>query len=839
MPQLSHADNISLQLKWKHQFQFAGYYAALSQGYYQQEGLNVKLLEAQSAQKNIQTVLNGQAEYGVGTSNLLLERYAGKPVVVLGVIFQHSPFALITQADSTIHNIQDLAGKTIMKEEGASEIEALLQSAKLFQNQYQTIPHSFNTQDFEDRLVDAITVYSTDEPFILQKHGVPYRIFTPRSAGIDFYADNLYTTEQELKLHPKRVEAFMRASFKGWRYAMANPDEIIDILIKQYHADKSREALQFEASTMQSLMETSIIPPGYMYQKRWESIIQSFQSLGKLPQNFNIDGFLYVPQTTIWTSLWEWRWQILGYGIGLLLLMLILYNQSLRMMVKKRTYELLDSNHELNNIFNNMHEAIFHINTAGAFTRLSPAITHIMGYTPDALLTQTLQSYCLSTEKHQQLLNTYEQQTRLQDFKIQLKHKNGSHIWVSINAHKHINQQGMHLGIEGTLRDITLLQQAEDIILNEKHAAQKANADKTHFLATASHDLRQPLNALNLLLSALIQTKDTSNQHDILQQAYQSSQNLSELLTTLLDISQLDVHAIEASYQNIAVETVLQQISQEFQHQVKQKGLQWRVHQSQQNLYIKTDLVLLKRMLQNLLGNALKYTQTGGILLAVRPRKTCVYIEVWDTGCGIPKNQLDLIFTEFYQVNKQQNLGLGLGLSIVQRLSMILSHPISITSTLDQGSFFCIQIPLAPTTNTLHKLSIPSIDTHNIAAGLGVLIVDHHSHALDALAIWLQGWGCEIIRASSYPALMQDLQNQPYEVPDLIISEYHLDSPQTGTDLIHAVRKHFNQPIAAAITTTDSTLSTQNIALPSHTDFLLKPVQEQQLIALLHNISGD
>jgi len=557
--QLSYADNISLQLKWKHQFQFAGYYAALSQGYYQQEGLNVTLLEAKPSISPIQTVLNHSAEYGVGTSHLLLSRNTGKPVVVLGVIFQHSPFALVTQATANIQSIQDLRGKKIMLEEEKGEISALLQSNHLAPDQYLSLKHSFNIQDFQQGAIDAMSVYTTDEPFYLQKHGIPYHIFTPQSAGIDFYGDNLYTTEDEIKRHPKRVAAFMRASFKGWQYAMSHTDEIIDLLIHQYHVKKNRDALKFEASTMQALMQTPLIPPGYMYQKRWKDIVHTYQDLGKLPKNFSLDGFLYLPKNNLWDTIWQFRWQIFAYTLGLLLLSLALYNQTLRITVRKRT-----------------------------------------------------------------------------------------------------------------------------------HALHEANASKTRFLATASHDLRQPLNALNLFLSALIDNKSPEDHKRILQQAYQSSQNLSELLTTLLDISQLDAHAIKPNPSIISLANIFQEMTREFQQQAEQQGLQWRVHNNLTDAYIQTDHVLFNRILRNLISNALKYTQQGGILLAARQRQQHIQIEVWDTGCGIPKNKLQYIFTEFYQVHPHHT-GIGLGLSITQRLSKALHHPLTIRSTLGKGSCFSVQ----------------------------------------------------------------------------------------------------------------------------------------------------
>lgn len=291
-------ERVTLQLKWTHAFQFAGYYAAFEKGYYREAGLDVTIKAATPGLDVVQRVLAGAAEYGVGTSSLLLARHAGQPVVVLGVIFQHSPLVLVakTPADQRgLRGVHDLAGKRVMVEPQSEELIAYLRLEGLTKDRYRLLPHSFNTQDFIDGKVEAMSAYVSNEPFYLDRAGVSYQILTPRSGGIDFYGDNLFTTETELAEHPERVAAFREASLRGWHYAMQHPQEVIEWIVTRYAPEQSRDFLRFEAERMVPLLRPDLIELGYMYRGRWQHIAQTYAELGLLPQTVSLDGFLYEP----------------------------------------------------------------------------------------------------------------------------------------------------------------------------------------------------------------------------------------------------------------------------------------------------------------------------------------------------------------------------------------------------------------------------------------------------------------------------------------------------------------------------------------------------------------
>ena len=288
---------VRLQLKWRHQFQFAGYYAAIEKGYYRDVGLDVQLLEATEGEEPAKVVLHGGAEYGIATSDLVLYRSRGEPVVALAAIFQHSPYVLLTAGK--IDHLHDLIGRRLIVEPHADELMAYFRNEGISKERLTLLPHTFDPAALIDGKVDAMSGYSTDEPFFLQQANFPYKSFSPRAGGIDFYGDTLFTTEAELKRNPRRVAAFVEASLKGWAYALDHPDEIINVILSRYSQRHSRAHLAFEAEQTQRLIRHDIVELGYMNPGRWLHIAETYGELGMMPKGFSLDGFLRRPPEAV------------------------------------------------------------------------------------------------------------------------------------------------------------------------------------------------------------------------------------------------------------------------------------------------------------------------------------------------------------------------------------------------------------------------------------------------------------------------------------------------------------------------------------------------------------
>jgi ABC-type nitrate/sulfonate/bicarbonate transport system substrate-binding protein len=290
-------ERVRLQLKWRHQFQFAGYYAALHKGFYRDAGLDVQILEANEPSAPITAVLGAECEFGVFGTELLRFRAAGVPIVAVAAIFQHSPAIIAARTDRGILHVSDLAGKRLYMEPDAADLIVFLEmkgvQTNQFQNPFDRASHRFDVRQLIEGQVDAMYVYTTDELFPLTNANVPLVTFSPRQAGIDFYSDILFTTEQTIQRRPQMVQAFRKATIAGWDYAMDHPDEIIDLILTQYTKRHSREHLKAEAAQMGPLLETDIIEIGYMSQSRWKAIANTLDQAGMLQGPVDLDRFIY------------------------------------------------------------------------------------------------------------------------------------------------------------------------------------------------------------------------------------------------------------------------------------------------------------------------------------------------------------------------------------------------------------------------------------------------------------------------------------------------------------------------------------------------------------------
>ena len=286
-------ETVVLQLKWKHQFQFAGYYAALNQGYYEEVGLDVQVLEADDGVEPAQVVLDGDADFGIAASDLLLLHAKGEPVIALAAIYQHSPLVLLSITKRDVDNIHDLAGKPVMIEPHAAELLAYLEAEGISENALTRMPHNYDPEALMLNQVVAMSAYSTDEPFLLSEAGFEYQIFNPRASGIDFYGDTLFTTEKYIQDHPDQTNAFLDASLRGWKYALDHPEEMVDLIYNDYSQRHSKEHLLFEAERTKKLILPDVVEIGYMNPGRWQRIGEIYAEMNMISPEVNLNKFLY------------------------------------------------------------------------------------------------------------------------------------------------------------------------------------------------------------------------------------------------------------------------------------------------------------------------------------------------------------------------------------------------------------------------------------------------------------------------------------------------------------------------------------------------------------------
>ena len=316
-------DHVSLQLKWKHQFQFAGYYAALEKGFYRENGLDVEIREGGPDIDAMKAVEDGKADFGVCTTGVLLEKADAPPLVVLAVIFQHSPAVILVPHRAGIRAVSELRGHRLMDAPGSDDIAAMLKHEGVDYAALPRVDHSGDPRDLLSGKADAMVAYSTNEPYALEKVGTPYLLFAPRADGFDFYGDNLCTSKRQLLEHADRVDEFRAATLKGWAYALVHKEEIVDLIQRKYATQKSREALLFEAARTEPLIQPHLTSIGDQSSVRWKAIAKAYVDLGMLKEAKLPEGLLYGPDATEAGSqtllIWGMLATVVAFALGLIL----------------------------------------------------------------------------------------------------------------------------------------------------------------------------------------------------------------------------------------------------------------------------------------------------------------------------------------------------------------------------------------------------------------------------------------------------------------------------------------------------------------------------------------
>jgi len=372
----------------------------------------------------------------------------------------------------------------------------------------------------------------------------------------------------------------------------------------------------------------------------------------------------------------------------------------------------------------------------------------------------------------------------------------------------------------------------------QRDAAEQAYLAKTRFLAAASHDLRQPMQALSIFHELLRNEPQSARGADLLATAQQSADAMNMLLGALLDVSKLDAKVIQPDCRAFRVQNLLDEMAHEFATIAEHKGIRLRVRPC--SALVLSDPVLLGQVLRNLLSNAIRYTLSGRVLVACRRCQGQLRIGVFDTGIGIAEDQHAAIFAEFYQVGNEardRQQGIGLGLAIVERVVRLLGHPLSLRSTPGRGSCFAISAPLAAASE-LPSRPMPDADPIQVAgnlAGRRILMVDDDEAIRTGMADLLQGWGCKVMTAGSITDALIQVGNGDATI-DAIISDMGLPGLGTGIDAIAAVRQRHGERLPALLVTGDTSQAALQAANEAGLIVLHKPIKPARLRAALAEI---
>jgi len=369
------------------------------------------------------------------------------------------------------------------------------------------------------------------------------------------------------------------------------------------------------------------------------------------------------------------------------------------------------------------------------------------------------------------------------------------------------------------------------------HELQIANLSKSRFLAAASHDLRQPLHALNLFVAQLRLETDRTEQGRLAARIDTAVANMNELFNALLDISKLDAGALKPSISQFPIDSVVTRIASTFAATAHEKGLRLRVVRS--SAWVRSDAILLERILLNLVSNAIRYTPEGGVVVGCRRAGDRLRIAVCDSGFGIPADQQRNVFGEFFQLaadGRDRREGLGLGLAIVERLGALLEHPISVSSMVGKGSCFSVTVPIVPPAAISVDPPASLTALLDLLHGKLVVVIDDDALVLDGMGGLLKSWGCRVVTAVTDREAIASLGGN---LPDLIISDFRLHEGRSGIDVITALRNAFHVPIPAFLVSGDISSDSLREAQAGGLHLLHKPVSPMALRAVMSRLLKD
>lgn len=406
-----------------------------------------------------------------------------------------------------------------------------------------------------------------------------------------------------------------------------------------------------------------------------------------------------------------------------------------------------------------------------------------------------------------------------------------------------INLEGqIRLRTEELTETLNSLEQSNHQLKVAKESAETANLSKTRFLAAASHDLLQPLNAAHLMMSSLFEMQSSAESRQLARSVESSLNTIDDLLRSLLDISKLDAGVVRPNLKNFRLQELFNSLESDFAPLAQHKNLQLRFHPTRR--VVCSDKTLLRRVLQNLISNALRYTHEGGVIVGCRNVSGSIGLSVIDSGVGIEQSRFTRIFEEFHRGKLELmdgsgiREGIGLGLSIVERTVRTLGHQLKFDSKPEMGSIFQVILPEVQGVELREDTEITSMDVSRLQGVFEkkILVIENDTVALKAMESLLSRWHCEVVATRKLSEALSWIGQKGW-LPDVVIADQHLDNGERGTTSIQAIREKLKHGVPAVIVTADPTEDLKKICECSSIELMRKPVKPAQLRALLAHIA--
>ncbi|GAA5145701.1 hypothetical protein GCM10023213_37670 [Prosthecobacter algae] len=704
-------EKITVQLKWKHAFQFAGHYAALEKGFYKEAGLDVTLKEGGPETHFADELTSGNCQYAVALSSMVIHRNEGSPVVALAAILQHSPEVLLVPGASGINTPHQMAGKTVaVSPEDTPALLAMFKNEGLAADAVKTIPYEFSPEKMLSGVIAGMGAYTINEPFLLRERGIPFRLLQPRDYGVDFYGDCLYTTEAEIRQHPARVRAFLDATLKGWQYAMSHREEIIDLLKSRYQCPISREGLHYEADEMARLMFSELIDIGHMNEGRWRHIGDTYVRLGMLPEGYSLDGFLYErdPKKDL-----SWLWWTLGGTMGstFLLAALVLGLIRVNNRITNAERQAREAQAMLQTVINTIPVGVVWKDRQSRILGCNQVFADYAGFgSPQNA--RGLTSDRLPWQDAPETNDLSDDEVMDQGRSVLLSDKTfrtaGGNLRSFYQSKVPLrNDQGEIIGLLSVIEDITSLKMAESHQSRLKdRLIQSQKYESLHRLANGvCHHSNNILQALTSYAELARMQSPAGQTRDFMDGVLRESQRVAALNRVLLTCTGHGMHQFE--------DTSLRHFMEESLPTLKcclpsSHLLEWQ-HQGP-DVSIHADGESLRHLLINLLTNASEaaegastvHLRTGTVDCDVAylqenhvdpapPPGEYLYLDIADRGQGMSQEILGMVFDPFFST---KFTGRGLGMAAV--LGIVKSHlgTIKIQSSPGEGTTVRVLLPV-------------------------------------------------------------------------------------------------------------------------------------------------
>jgi len=796
---------VILELKWKHAFQFAGYYAAVEKGFYREAGINVTLAQHLTAKSPTDVLLEGGADYATTGMEVVIHRANNEPVVALAAIFQHSPMAFLVTDASGIERAEEFRGRRLMIQKTYQDIAlmATLRKVGISENDYQHIPTTFDALSLVRDEADVFGGYITDQGFYLAEMGTPNHYILPRHYGIDFYGDVLVTSEKEIANHPKRVSEFLKASLKGWEYALRHQEEIIELILEKYNTqNKSREHLQFEARESRDLIQPILVGIGHMNPARWEHVRKVFVELGLLDTQSDISGLMYQDQNSNKGNWFTKNWLILTISMALFTFVsLLAFAFQLRRLVTKRTQELINSESELRALINIQPAIIMTADRQGKILSINKTgLTMINAKSSEEVYRTPLENFVDGN------LSTYQETMdkvfsgNLVNIVIKARKMDGTLIWLDLHAVHFANPSLQISRILIVCYDITdklKIKGDKARLQTELQVARKMEA-LGHLTGGIAHDFNNLLAIILGYANIAQQDSDGDDRAELLQyfesisHAGERAKNLVDQMLTFSrgdtgESTSVELGALIKS--DLKILTAALPSSIIFDIQIESNLPSVHLTHTQ-----------FSQILMNITINA-RDAMSGQGTLSIKLARTMitdnscsachkiisgnwVELSISDTGTGINPTIIERMFEPFF-TTKAVGKGSGMGLSVIYGIVHNKQGHIIVNSKEGVGTTFRILFP-ADDNKEIVVAEETDILIKPQGKGVEILVIDDEIDYGDFMKKLLDQNGYQTFTTNDPLSALQLFKSDP-ERFKIIITDQTMPA-MTGVELINNIR---------------------------------------------------